>query len=111
MRKLPVLLGLLLLLGALAMLGYRWLGEPARHGRFQNAPTAARDYSPAPGDRGSRSWRGGGGRGTSGFQIFEIVIDILNVVVGVVGIWLAVVGMRMQRAGAAAQRLRADPER
>lgn len=103
MRKLTVVLGLLLLVGAAGTFGYRWLHEPSRYARNHTySPGASRGYGePRWGsrERDGGGWRqNGGGRGLSGLRLFEIVIDLLNVVVGGIGIWLAIVGMRMQRA-------------
>lgn len=102
MRKLIVVLGLLLLAGAAGTFGYRWLYEPARHARYQShSPGASRGYSEPramPRERDGGWRRQDGGRGLGGLRLFEIVVDLLNVVIGAVGIWLAVIGMRMQRA-------------
>ena len=104
MWKVLLWVGVLLALGAGALFAQRWIVEPARHGRFEQS----RGYS-------DQRWQGrdGGGqrnpgrreRGVSGLQVFEIVIDLLNVVVGVVGIWLAVLGMRLQRANGTTRKI------
>jgi hypothetical protein len=105
MRKLLVGLGLLLLVSAAGTFGYRWLSEPARYARNQShAPGAWRGYSepraePRQRDGGWRSPSGGGGGGLRGLRLFEIVVDLLNIVIGAAGICLAVMGLRMQRAG------------
>lgn len=111
MRKVAVLLGLLLLAGATGMFGYRWLYEPARSARFQQHGSWSQRGVSEP-RSGTRERDGGGwrqssrGQALSGVQLFELVIDLLNVVVGAVGIWLAIIGMRMQRAaGVVAQRV------
>jgi hypothetical protein len=110
MRKVAVLLGLLLLAGAAGMFGYRWLYEPARSARLQqHAPWSQRGLSElrsGPRERDGGWRQSSRGQALSGVQLFELVIDLLNVVVGAVGIWLAIIGMRMQRAaGVVAQRV------
>lgn len=115
MRRWLVGLGLALLIGAGGMLAYRALDEPGRHARYEPGSS--------PGWRGIRDQRSGGWRderpngrdgrsarsgALSGLRLFEIVVDLLNVAVGIVGIWLAVIGVRMQRA--ADRRMPARPD-
>lgn len=111
MRRLTVLLGLFLLIGAAGIFSYRWVHEPARYARYNSGPstswrgvseqrTGGHETRSSP--SASRSGRGG----LSGLRLFEIVVDLLNVIVGIVGIWLAVIGVRMQRA--AERHLRTD---
>ena len=112
MRRLTVVLGLVLLLGAAGMLSYRWFHEPARHARYNPGPSGSWRgvFEPRAG-RDSRSEPSAGRPGRedlSGLRLFEIVIDLLNVVVGIVGIWLAVVGVRMQRTASRRMSLRTD---
>jgi len=104
MRKVAMLLGLVLVLGASGLFVQRWLIDPGAHGRHERASRGGAE--PRWGDNGrgrdARETRGpSGGRNTgpNGLQVAEMVIDILNVVVGVVGIWLAILGMRMHRKG------------
>jgi hypothetical protein len=101
MRKVLLWVGVLLALGAGAPFAQRWIVEPARHGRYEQS----RGFPDQRGrdERGQRN-TGRRDRGVNGLQVFEIVIDLLNVVVGVVGIWLAVLGMRLQRANGASRR-------
>jgi hypothetical protein len=114
MRKLTVVLGLLLLVGAAGTFGYRWLDARGGYSRYQH-PSAGVPRS-SSGERRATPREGGGwrrngdSRGLSGLQFLEIVIDLLNVVVGGVGIWLAVMGMRTQRANAAPERASARGE-
>jgi hypothetical protein len=111
MRKFTVLLGLVLVLGAGGLLSYRWFPEPERHARYSPGPSggwrgeqrSGRDSRSEPSS--GRTARGGG---LSSLHLFEIVIDLLNVVVGVVGIWLAVIGVRAQRAAQRQISLRTD---
>ena len=115
MRRLTVLLGMMLLLGAVGALSYRWVHEPGRYARHQpsspgswrspSEPRAGGWRDDRPGPSAGRSSRNGG---LSSLRLFEIVIDLLNVVVGVVGIWLAVVGVRMQRSAKRQISLRTD---
>ena len=97
MRKVLLWLGILLALGAGALFAQRWIVGPVKHGRFEQSRGISDQRGPAR-DGGSVRNSGRRDRGPSGLQLFEIVIDLLNVVVGVVGIWLAVLGMRLQRA-------------
>jgi hypothetical protein len=106
MRRWLVVLGLVLLLGAVGSISYRWFQEPARYARQQtNGSGGWRGVSEPRGggwrdNRSERSSeRGGKGGGLSGLRLLEIVVDLLNIVVGIAGIWLAVIGVRMQRAG------------
>jgi hypothetical protein len=108
MRKLTVVLGILLVLGASGLFVQRWLIEPAKHGRYERS---ARGFSEPRSDawrsrdRGdSRRPSGRRNAGPGGLQILEMVIDVLNVVVGIVGIWLAVLGLRLHRSGSAPTR-------
>jgi len=98
MRKVIVWLGILLVLGAAGLFAQRWIVEPAKHGRYEQS----RGFAEQRGrDGGGPRNPGRRDRGPNGLQLFEIVIDLLNVVVGIVGIWLAVLGMRLQRANGA----------
>lgn len=114
MRRLFVVLGIVLVLGAAATMSYRWLAEPARYSRYQPNGSGWRGLSePRSSWRDSRSGdssRRSGDRqqGMSGLRLFEIVVDLLNVVVGIAGIWLAVAGVRMQRAANRRLSLRSD---
>jgi hypothetical protein len=100
MRKVSLWLGILLVLGAAGLFAQRWLVEPARHGRYEQSRGFA---EPRGRDGGGPRNPGRRDRGPSGVQMFEIVIDLLNVVVGIVGIWLALLGMRLQRANEASR--------
>ena len=113
MRRLTVLLGLMLALGAVAALGYRWAQEPSRYSRSQpQVSDGWRGSEPrAGGWRGERSTpvrRGEGNRSVNGLRLFEIVIDTLNVFVGGVGIWLAITGVRMHRSASRQLSARSD---
>jgi hypothetical protein len=97
MRKVLLWLGVLLVLGAAGLFAHRWIVEPVRHGRSEQSRGVSDQRGPWR-DTGGPRTSGRRDRGPSGLQVFEIVIDLLNVVVGIVGIWLAVLGMRLQRA-------------
>jgi hypothetical protein len=103
MRKVLLWVGVLLALGAGALFAQRWIVEPARHGRYEQSRGFSDQRGAGRDERGQRN-SGRRDRGVNGLQVFEIVIDLLNVVVGVVGIWLAVLGMRLQRANGASRR-------
>ncbi|HRD76604.1 MAG TPA: hypothetical protein PK264_11790 [Hyphomicrobiaceae bacterium] len=116
MRKmLFVLLGLVLIGGAIGNFAYRSLYSTERARTALSAPSAG-----APADRGrsyiperpptSRTTTGtpgsGGGLMSGLWGNFEMVINILNVLVGILGIWMTMIGMRLQR-----QALRQDQRR
>jgi hypothetical protein len=102
MRKVLLWVGVLLVLGAGALFAQRWIVGPVKHGRYEHSRGLS-DQRWAGRDGGGQRNPGRGDRGVSGLQAFEIVIDLLNVVVGIVGSWLAVLGMRLQRANGAAR--------
>jgi hypothetical protein len=102
MRKVLLWVGVLLVLGSGALFAQRWIVEPARHGRYEQSRGFSDQRGAGRDDRGQRN-SGRRDRGVSGLQVFEIVVDLLNVAVGVVGIWLAVLGMRLQRANGASR--------
>ncbi|MET0569303.1 MAG: hypothetical protein ABWZ74_09520 [Hyphomicrobiaceae bacterium] len=112
MRRVMVVLGLVLLLAAAGTFGYRWFHEPGRYaGRQHTSPGGWRGVSEprSGGWRDNRSEPSSGrGGGVSGLRLFEIVVDLLNIVVGVGGIWLAIIGVRMQRAANRRMPLRTD---
>lgn len=100
MRKLlVVLLGLLLLAGAVGAFSYRWVIEPSRTAAqatrplasspqtraLPTAPSASASRQPAPQQK------------VSAFNIFEIALNVANLLVGGIGIWLAMRGMRATR--------------
>ncbi len=99
MRKVILWLGILLVLGAAGLFAQRWVVEPARHGRYEQS----RGFAERGRDEGGSRRPARRERAPNGLQIFEIVVDLLNVVVGIVGIWLAVLGMRLQRANGASR--------
>jgi hypothetical protein len=97
MRKLMyILLGIVLVGGAVGAFGVRQLGwDGPSLSRSDRGPAATRSISR---ERGDGHWRGqGGGRRGGSWLSFATVLDLLNVVVGVIGIVLTVIGMRMQR--------------
>ena len=96
MRKLAfVVLGLLLLAGALSVAHHRHFTGPhvSQGGR-------GGDYS----YRTSGRQGGGSGSRLSALEVFDLIVNVLNVVVGGVGIYLAVAGLRMQRANSGDRR-------
>ena len=95
-RFFTVLLGLVLLGGAVASFGYRWLAQSTTPSVSTRGalPSSARSSDRSRAERPQirdrvRAWDG-----------FQAVVEVANLVVGLVGIWLAVAGMRMQRAAA-----------
>ena len=112
MRKLLFLaLGLLLIAGAIGAGYFRHVHEPRTSSRtVASAPQGAtRSAQPQTTTRPTQSRPSAqqpASQQFSGFQLFDTIVNVLNVVVGLVGIWMAVVGMRMQRAAAAAMERR-----
>ena len=105
MRKVMwVLLGLVIVAGALSLGGYRHWWEPQQRAKAtRSAPSAS-----GPATRGldqrsaqgpaTRAPQSGGGAPTATEALsFDTLVNILNVVVGIMGIWMTWVGMRMQR--------------
>ena len=107
MRKFGLLaLGLVLLGAALGTFGYRWIYEPQRAARVvQQAPQGAARGLQGPADARQRP-QGGAQKQTqtqvSGFQVFEIALNVANVLVGLIGIWLAVRSVRGSPRGSEA---------
>ncbi len=104
MRKVMwVLLGLVILAGALSLGGYRHWWEPQQRAKVtRTAPTASqqspsRSVQQAP-NAATRSPQGGTSTTTAAETLsFDTLVNVLNVVVGLMGIWMTWVGMRMQR--------------
>lgn len=93
MRKfLYVLLGIVLVGGAVGTFGMRNLGWDGPRISRSDHGQSGRSFESR--DRGFSGERGG--RGGSWINVSNI-LDLLNVVVGVVGIGLTISGMRMQR--------------
>lgn len=93
MRKFVfILLGIILVGGAISTFGVRQLGWDGP--RFSHSDRGSSRSFEASRDRGWAHDRGG--RGGSWLN-FSNVLDLLNVLVGVVGIGLTISGMRMQR--------------
>ena len=92
-RLLFVLLGLVLLGGAIGTFSYRWFVEPSR-------TTQVIRPGAAPSTRGATEAQRRDPRGqqVSAYNTFEIALNVANLVVGVVGIWLAVSGVRARRS-------------
>ena len=96
-----LLLGMVLLAGAVSLAGYRHWWEPeqrARHAasqRGQQAPAARGIGQPAP--KTSAPSASTTTSTTSTWSSFETLVNIANLAVGVIGIWMAFVGIRMQR--------------
>jgi len=115
MRKLLyILIGLVLVLIAVSLGGYRHVYEPrvrnatnttrsidraVRPDATARAPQAARPSTSVPSTTTTTTTS----TGLSTWATFDTVVNVLNVVVGVVGIVLALMGMRMQRAAMALQ--------
>jgi len=111
MRKaLFIILGLLLVIGAIGVGSYRHLLQPevarapvseslAPSTRGTRGVTAPDDTAAAPrAERGVERTQQRNQLGT--WDMIDLVLNALNAVVGIIGIWLAIVGMRMQRAAA-----------
>ncbi|MEZ5854876.1 MAG: hypothetical protein R3D67_09095 [Hyphomicrobiaceae bacterium] len=77
-----IILGLALLIGAIAFAGYRFSGA-----NNASSSQAARNLSPSA----KRT------QTMSGVQIFDMGLNIANVLVGVLGIWMTMRGMRAER--------------
>jgi hypothetical protein len=102
-----VLLGLLLVAGAIGTFSYRSLYLPHKARTTFAAPSAGapaadrgRSYIPErdPTNRTtSGAPRPSGGILNGMWGNVEMVINVLNVVVGVLGIWMTMIGMRLQR--------------
>lgn len=87
-----ILLGLVLVGGAVALGGYRNFYEPNQRTRsVASAPSASRSAPPVSTQRAPQSASQGASLN------FDTVVNVLNVVVGIVGIWMTFAGMRMQR--------------
>lgn len=93
MRKfLYILLGIVLLGGALTTFGVRQLGwEVPGLSQYDDHGPSARSVAR------ERGWHRHDGGSRGGGLSFATVLDLLNFVVGVIGIVLTVIGMRMQR--------------
>jgi hypothetical protein len=129
MRKLMwVLLGVVLLVGAMTVGTWRHWLEPETKARvaqrygLPHPPQAQRQPGQQPfsanrsiggsqgatlppGAQGRQQPSGPGQQGSTtagSWQTAEMVINVLNVIVGIIGIWMAFVGMRMQREAMAA---------
>lgn len=110
-----VLLGLLLIAGAVGTFSYRSLYQPYKARTTFAAPSASapankgRSYIPER-DPTNRTTSGSPGSGGSVlgavWSNVDMIVNVLNVVVGVLGIWMTMVGMRLQR-----QALRQDERR
>lgn len=93
MRKFAyILLGLILVGGAIGMFTYR---NVLTSTRGTSITQSSRTVAPASrsADRASRP-----PSGMDAGRIFEIGLNVLNAVVGIVGIWVGIAGMRMGRA-------------
>lgn len=104
MRKLIlVMLGLLLLGGAVGAATYRYVLSPEIQMRAKDARGFDSSYRTGPGPSTHRQPQ------LSALQIFDIVVNVLNVVVGVIGIYLTLTGLRLQRRAAAGRQIRLSP--
>lgn len=108
MRKLGyVVLGLALLVGSLALAGYRHLPQNASNSK--SAPISAnRSIQAAPPAASQRNPSGGQSQTLSGVQIFEMGLNMANVVVGLLGIWMTMRGFRAERRAEQAMALRRE---
>jgi hypothetical protein len=101
-----VLLGLLLVIGAVGAAGWRHVIEPSRSvsrstSNERLAPATRSDRSVTRSFSGDRTRTQTQTR-LSTWDAVDMIVNVLNAVVGIVGIWLAISGMRMQRDAAAA---------
>ncbi len=100
-----ILLGLLLMVGAVGTASWRHVIEPSRSlsrtTSFDRVSPAARSERPAT--RSFSQERTRTQTRLSTWDTVDLLLNALNAVVGIVGIWLAIAGMRMQRAAAHAQ--------
>ncbi len=81
------------------MAGYRFIYEPQRAAQGDRPVAgASRSVQPAPSAPTARSAPTPATKPPqiSGFQIFEISLNLANVLVGALGIWLTVRGLRSQ---------------
>ncbi|MEL6373321.1 MAG: hypothetical protein AAFR04_05085 [Pseudomonadota bacterium] len=110
-RMVIILIGLMLLLGAVGLYSYRagWLPQSMSEQVTRNLPPSVGDrIRPREQRRATRSLRREERRADrearraerqaqrdgDGWLSFENILDMLNLVVGVVGIWLAIMGTR-----------------
>lgn len=114
MRKtMYILLGLLLVGGAIGLFVYRQSVLQEAMTIEQTAETEAAEPAPAPStDRRAeqkerrqmrKAERISSRRDAGNLRWFEMVLNVANIAVGLVGIWLAVAGTRMRREAMAAR--------
>ena len=87
-----IVLGLALLVGALSFAGYRYSNLTS--GTAGKVAPATRSVQSAPTAGAARKTTDDS---LSGYQMFELGLNVANVVVGILGIWLTLRGIRAER--------------